>query len=360
LKHSYLTAGITLDQFWRLLKRNKPAYTLKNTFRIVFLFQSAIWSSLFAAAEKARYSARLKNAPVPDDLIFIIGHWRTGSTLLHQIMSLDPQLAAPSLFEVAVPDSFLVSYPYYRPLFKRVISRHRPMDMVSIGMDEPQEDEYAFYRLTCYSPLENLVFSKSESYFLNHGASFLPPEDKMEEWKKEVKDFYRKLYFKRKKRIVSKNPFNSFRIKVLHEMFPGARFIHIVRNPCDVIPSTIHMWDILQKQNRLNKPLSAPGFDETLGVFGNLMSVIDTDRRLLEPGYYTEVRFEDLEVNPVDTLKSMYRELNIPFTAEFEEKINRFVRKTRDYRKNKFSLSPEERSLIRQTMGKIMEKYHYV
>jgi hypothetical protein len=214
-----------MDQLFRLLCRNQVDLNPKTLFRIVFLLQSACWSSFFSWIEKARYAKVLKNTPVPDNPIFIIGHWRTGSTFLHQLMTLDPDLCAPSLFQVAVPDSFLVSYPYYRPIFKQVVSEHRPMDQVKIGMDEPQEDEYAIYRMTNYSPLENLVFPKSKAYFLNHGSPFLPAGEQLVRWKTDVQDFYRKLFFKSGKRIVSKNPFNSFRIKALYEMFPNARFI---------------------------------------------------------------------------------------------------------------------------------------
>ena len=327
--------------------------------RLAFLIQSACWSSLFSWIEQARFSKALKNAPVPDDPIFIIGHWRTGSTLLHQLMSLDPQLNAPTLFQVAVPDSFLISYPYYRPIFKRIISGHRPMDQVKIGMDEPQEDEYAIYRLTSYSPLENLVFAKSGSYFLNHGATFLPSGDQMEKWKNDVKAFYRKLHFKSKKRIVSKNPFNSFRIKTLCEMFPGAKFIHIVRHPDDVIPSTIYMWDLVQKQNRLNNPVNSTDFKEAVGVLENLLAAIETDRMQLPSGHYAEIRFEDLENKPVDVLKKIYNLLNILFTNEFEVKINDFIREIADFRKNEFSLSPPEKSYIREKLILHMNKHDY-
>jgi len=359
LKDSYLTAGIKLDQLVRLLNRNHINYTPKNIVRLAFLIQSATWSSFFSWIEKIRYSKALKNAKIPDNPLFIIGHWRTGSTLLHQLMSLDPQLAAPTLFQVAVPDSFLVSAPYYRPLFKRIISEHRPMDQVKIGMDEPQEDEYAIYRITSYSPLENLVFAKSGAYFLNHGTPFLPSGDLLEKWKLEVKGFYQKLHFHTKKRIVSKNPFNSCRIQTLCEMFPDAKFINIVRHPDDVVPSTIHMWDILQKQNRLNSPVTRPDFKEVVGVLENILATIDSDSTRLRPGYYTEIRFEELETKPVAVLKKIYQVLDLAFSDEFESRVHAFLRQTAGFRKNDFSLTQEQRSYIRERLGQHMKNHEY-
>jgi hypothetical protein len=359
LKDSYLTAGIKLDQLFRLLHRNKLTYNAKNIFRLVFLIQSACWSSFFSWIEKARYSQALKKADTPDDPIFIIGHWRTGSTFLHQLMSLDPGLSAPTLFQVAVPDSFLVSYSYYRPIFKQVVSEHRPMDQVKIGMDEPQEDEYAIYRLTNYSPLENLVFPKSPSYFLNHGSPFLPSGEQLEKWKKDVKAFYTKLYFKGRKRIVSKNPFNSFRIHALYEMFPNARFINIVRNPHCVVPSTIHMWSILGKQNSMNTIGTRPPFSEVVGFLKNLLETVEKDSEILPAEAMVQIKFEDLEKSPVEVLKEVYRQLDLPFSIVFEDRINSFMQQNRAFRKNSFSMTDEEKSLISRELADQIKTCNY-
>lgn len=351
MKDSYLTAGIKLDQLFRLLHRNHITLNARTVVRLVFLVQSAFWSSFFSWIEHARYAKQLKHASVPDDPVFIIGHWRTGTTYLHQLMNLDPGLCAPTLFQVAVPDSFLVSHAYYRPIFKQVVSDHRPMDQVRIGMDEPQEDEYAIYRITNYSPLENLVFPKSSSYFLNHGSPFLPAGLSLDSWKKTVLDFYRKLHYAHGKRILSKNPFNSFRIKELYALFPNARFIHIIRHPSRVVPSTIHMWNILQKQNSLNNAGAPPGFPEVVGVLKNLLETVEKDRRGLPGGTMVQLRFEDLEASPVTVLKGVYEELALPFTPEFEAKIHAFFLQNNAYKKNEFSLTADETSLIGRELG---------
>jgi omega-hydroxy-beta-dihydromenaquinone-9 sulfotransferase len=359
LKDSYLTAGIKLDQLFRLLRRNHLTCNFTVIVRLAFLLQSAIWSSFFSWIEKARYAKALKKAPVPDDPIFIIGHWRTGSTFLHQLMNLDRNLCTPTLFEVAVPDSFLVSYPYYRPVFKQVVSKHRPMDQVKIGMDEPQEDEYAIYRITSYSPLENLVFPKSSSYFLNHGSSFLPSGEQLEKWKSTVMDFYKKLHFRHGKRIVSKNPFNSLRIKTLYGMFPNCRFISIVRHPNCVVPSTINMWNILEKQNSLNAGMARPDFSEVVGVLRNLLETVEKERKDLPAGTMVQIRFEDLEASPVEVLKGVYQELGLPFTGDFEARIKNFMIQNEAFEKNIFTLTPEEKSIISSELAYQMRTYDY-
>ncbi|MEI6435128.1 MAG: sulfotransferase [Bacteroidota bacterium] len=351
MKDSYLTAGITISQLFRLLNRNKVAFNPKTLLRLAFLFQGACWSSLFSMIEKARFAEALNKLKVPEDPVFIIGHWRTGSTYLHQALSLDLHFHAPTLFEVAVPDSFLVSYPFYRPLFKRLIGKHRPMDLVEIGMDEPQEDEYAIYRTTSFSPLEQLVFQSSEKYFLDDEMPFLPPSADLEQWKNELRHFYRKLHFKSGKRIISKNPFNSFRINTLLEIFPKAKFIHITRHPFNVVPSTINMWKILGKQNTLTNHATNPTVDEVARFLGKLLNVVEKAKSDLPAGTIAEIRFEDLEKDPVTVITNLYKQLNLPFSVGFEEKIRDFKKKTNHYQKNNFTLKDEEKRLIREELS---------
>lgn len=359
MKDSYLTAGIKLDQLFRLLHRNHITCNPKTILRLLFLIQSACWSSFFAWMEKAKYAKMLKNATTPDNPIFIIGHWRTGSTFLHQLMDLDPNLSAPTLFQVAIPDSFLISYRWYCPIFNKLISGHRPMDQVKIGMDEPQEDEYAIYRTTDYSPLENLVFPKSRNYFLNNGSLFLPSGENLVKWKNDVKNFYKKLHFKAGKRIVSKNPFNSFRINAIIEMFPNARFINIVRHPNCVVPSTINMWNILGKQNSMNTNWSCPEFAEVVGFLKKLMETVEEASKDLPSGTMAQVRFEDLEASPVEVLKEIYRDLGLSFTDLFESRMKGFMKQNMSFRKNVYLLTEEEKSIIARELEFQMKSCNY-
>jgi omega-hydroxy-beta-dihydromenaquinone-9 sulfotransferase len=360
LKNSYLTAGITLKHLFRLLLRNKISCHPRYLVRIFFLFQSACWSSLFSMTEKTRFAKSLgtiEKIPAP---VFIIGHWRTGTTLLHKLMSLDPNLKAPTLFDVAIPDGFLSSYKFYKPIMKLMVSPHRPMDMVKMGIDEPQEDEYAIFRLTGCSPLERLIFPVSPGYFLMTCDSFLPTGEKRVEWEKSVLLFFKKLYHLSGKTIVSKNPFNSLRINELRKIFPEARFIHIYRNPLKVIPSTVNMFDIVQKQNCLNKNGARPTIAEVSEIYDNIMKVIRRDLSALPHEFYHEIRFEDLESDPVGSLKSLYQALKLEFSDELEEKVRVYLSEVKDYQKNEFHLTEEEKNTISVTLEHHMKYYRYL
>ena len=359
MNDSYLTAGIRATPLLRLLTRNQISLTLKSTGRILFLLQSSCWSSLFSRIEQIRYGQLLKNSPVPKDPIFIIGHWRTGSTFLHQLMNRDPNLTTPTLYQVALPDHFLTSYHFYKHIFAAFVGKSRPMDNVKIGIDEPQEDEYAMYRLTTFSPLEKLVFPPAREYFLANTA-FLPDNDKLQGWTSSLASFYRKILYNTGKQIVSKNPFNSLRIPLLAELFPEARFIHIVRHPYDVVPSTKHLWAVVQKQNILNKNRYTPHTKEISIVLNNMMTTIHRDCKKLSGNRIAVIRYEDLEKDPKGSLRDLYAHFDLSFTVKFENNLDQFISEISRYKKNIYSITEEEKKVIRDIMFSHIERYQYL
>lgn len=359
MKTSYLTVGMTAPNFIRVLLRNKISWHPRYIARILFLMQSSLWSSAFSYFEEKRFRKKIEEAEIPVDPVFIIGHWRTGTTYLHQLLACDPGTVTPTLFQVAMPDSYMSSYRYYKHLLKRILIRQRPMDSVRIGLDEPQEDEYAIFRMTGFSPLEKAVFPSKKEYFLLDCPSFLPSDPELKDWGQQLIRFYKKLRLSSGKRIVSKNPFNSLRIRELARLFPECRFIHIYRHPFDVVPSTICMWEIVQKQNCLNKNHVRPAMDHVLSVYDNILHAIREQLADLPSSQYYEICFEDMEKNPVECLKSIYSALDIPFTQAFEQNARTFIASLNGYRKNEFTLTSEEKETIRTRLKSHMEYFGY-
>lgn len=359
MKSAYLTAGITLGKLLKLLKKNKIAVTPTTIGRIIFLLQGSFWSSIFAAVEKYRFRQQIHATAIPDNPVFIIGHWRTGSTFLHQLLNLDPGLHAPTLFEVALPDSLLISERFYRPVFKAMLGKHRPMDQVKIGIKEPQEDEYAWFRILPGSPLEKIVFPENNHFFLSNDLNINPYENERDHWKEIVIRFFKKLHLRHGKRIVAKNPFNSFRINLLLEIFPNARFIHIVRHPYSVVPSSIHMWKIISEQNTLNRFANSPTCDEIATTMDKLLKTIEQAELKLPEGTIFTLRYEDLVENPLLEVRHIYEAFQMPLYPSFERTITSFCEGLSGYRKNSFNLDEKDKTIIRQRLGWHMDKMNY-
>jgi len=360
MKNSYLTAGTRLSRFLKLIARNKFSVHPKYLFRVLFLLQNGLWASIFDKVEKIRYKKIIENYKMPQDPIFIIGHWRTGSTFLLQLMNINSELITPSLFHITAPDSLLISRKYYKPIMTRMVEPTRPMDDVKLGFDEPQEDEYALLKITNCSPLEKLIIPASKQYFLADYNDFDPEIQQANQWKKALHKFCKKLAFVSNKRVILKNPFHSMRIKTLLEMYPNAKFIHIYRHPYKVIPSTIRMWDIVGSQNCLNNKWQKPTINESITLFDKMLNYINNNLKNLPEEQYTEVRFEEFEQNPIDTLKAIYNKFDIPFSDTDKQKTELFLSQLKDYKKNSYNLLDEEKQAIDKQLAYYMKHYNYI
>lgn len=313
--------------------------------RFFLLFVNSLISSTLILAEKKNFGKKIRDTHIPKPPVFIVGHWRTGSTLLHQLLNLDPQFTVPSMLQTTIPDHFLFSTKYYLPILKKAMPKHRPMDKVPLSPLQAQEDEFALIRMGSESPLEKLIFPSGEDYFLNGYESYVPGGKKLECWKRNLITFYKKITLQEGKQIVSKNPYHTKRIALLAEMFPGAKFIHITRDPLVVVPSTIRMWDIVAGDNKLKRGWKSPGVHEVASVLQNYLDYVALCRKSLE-NPITEIRFEELEKDAIKVLKHIYSELDIPWSESFEIAVNEFLWVNKGFEKNTYNLSQEEKDTI--------------
>jgi len=203
----YLLIGIRFSKLVQLLSRNKVGLKPIQLAKLFILFFNSFWSSFLARVEKKKFKNQLDKIELPDEILIIVGHWRTGSTYLHNLLSKDSNFATPSLIQTALPDSFLLSEKYIAPIMRRFVNKYRPMDMVELGTHLPQEDEYALIKMSAGTPLERLIFPQNGKYFLQ--ANEL---EYTGQWQESLTTFCRKLHFRFNKNILFKNPFHSFTI----------------------------------------------------------------------------------------------------------------------------------------------------
>ena len=357
MQHSYLLAGISSGKFFKLLTRNGCSLYPKYLFRILFLIQGSLFASIFNRLEKRKLGKELKAYSMPDDPIFIIGHWRTGTTLLHQLMALDEHLVTPNVFQVSAPGSFLISEKYYKPVMSKVMKPTRPMDNVKLDVSQPQEDEYALIKLTIDSPLEKMIFPKSKKYFLLDAADFYPK--KIDQWENVFTDFCCRLSFSTGKRLLLKNPFHSMRIPLLLEMYPNAKFIHIHRHPFEIVPSTIHMWNVVGSENNLKGKFIKPKPEEVVTVLDRMLIYIQEKLEFVPQNAKIEIGFSELEKDAVSTIKKIYNKLELNYSQEFETKVKAWLLKEKSYKKNKYELLESEKEMIKNRMEKHFIYYNY-
>ena len=97
----------------------------------------------FRIKEKIKFNKKIKQTEIKHHPLFIIGHWRSGTTYIHNMLSLDKTFGYCSTFTATVPGVFLGSEKIFKPVLAGSITPKRPMDDVPMGIDLPQEEEYA-------------------------------------------------------------------------------------------------------------------------------------------------------------------------------------------------------------------------
>jgi omega-hydroxy-beta-dihydromenaquinone-9 sulfotransferase len=356
--HSYILTGIRMGPLVRLLKKHGFTPSPKNIGRIIFVFQNAIWSSILAWRENRLYGEKLKSMPVHDDPIIIIGHWRTGSTFLQQLLSLDDQFISPTLFQCSFPESFFVGEPFYRPVMGSLVKK-RPIDGMKMGFDDAQEDEFALVKLAPGSPMLEIIFPKKQGYFIKDMKAFIPGDESKAIWKEQMQRFSVKICQDSGRTLLLKNPFHSLRISFICEVFPRARFIHIHRHPYNVVASSLNLWKVMAKDNQLIGKPNIPVLEDVVEGLIKFYSVIARDLAEIDPSRQCEISYEALEADPIEEIKKIYRSLGIVLSEISERKMRGHLEKVKDFRKNSYIFDDVQKDRVSHLMKEQFEQYHY-
>jgi hypothetical protein len=258
------------------------------------------------------------------------------------------------------PNHFLVTENLFTRWFRFLTPSHRPMDNMAAGFDRPQEDEFALCMLGQPSPYLTIAFPNRPPQFQEYlDLEGIPPQA-LASWKATFLRFLQQITFKNPKRLVLKSPPHTCRIKVLVEMFPDARFVHIVRDPYVVFPSTVNLWQSLYRKHGLQKPTFAGLEEDVLTTFNRLYARLEEGRRLVPPGHFYEVRYEDLVREPAGQMRRLYEHLGLGGFDEYRPRLERYLQSIAGYETNKYQLTPEQRALVAERWGDVIRKYGYV
>jgi hypothetical protein len=314
--------------------------------RILFVSLTTLLTSPLRLYERLRYGRVVQNTRIHPSPIFIVGHWRTGTTHLHNLMVQDENLGFVSTFQGMAPGFCLAGEKVIRPLLDRWARRTHPtriIDNMPLSLAAPQEEEFAVANASLLSFVHTFTLPRRASALFERSALFRGlPEEALARWINTYLWVLRKATFRfGGKRLVLKNPANTGRIPVLLQLFPDARFIHVVRNPYDVFLSTQWLYQTLLPRYQVQD------FDDDwvdahiLSTYTALLQAFLADRHLIPPGNLVQVRFEDLEKEPLAELRRVYDRLGIAGFAAAEPAFQAYLASVDGYQKNGYELTDE-------------------
>ena len=308
-----------------------------------------------------RFGTRIAATPIPLHPIFVIGHWRTGTTLLHELLILDERFAYPDTYACLEPNHTLLTEHFVKRYMSWFVPSRRPMDNMAVGFDRPQEDEFALCMLGLPSTYTDFAFPNRPP--LDPGSLDLRglKPVQLSRWKREFRRFLQMLTFKDPRRLVLKSPPHTARISVLLELFPQARFIHIVRDPYVVFHSTVNLWKTLARKHGLQTPRADDEAvrEKVFREFRVLYERLEEAKPLIPAAQFHELKYESLVKDPVNEMRRAFDALGLDGFEAYLPKLNEYLARTADYETNRFQVSDVDRAEVAKRWGDVIARYGY-
>lgn len=341
---------MTFGQWWSLLRENSFGVDSPYWARAAFQTAVSLMNSGFAFAEAAIFARKAAAVPIKPPL-FILGHFRSGTSHLHNLLSLDPAFTAPNLFQTLYPNTFLTTEWFLPWLGRPFLLPTRPHDNMTLGFDEPNEDELALLNESGLSPYLAWVFPRRAQVY----DRLLTFEDEgdlaKDRWKVSLSRFLAKLTLNDGRPVVLKSPPHTARIRLLLEQFPSARFVHIRRNPHDVYRSTRHMYGATMKYWQLQRADPVPVEDRIIAGYRRMYDAFFDQRPLIPDGQFHEIAYEDLVSDPIAQVQSIYEALGLPDFESAQLRLGNYLESINGYRTNKHA------ALTEPLRGRISEQW---
>jgi hypothetical protein len=351
--------GCDFITWMRLLFRNRCAVEWRYWYIAVIITCVSFSHTLLRIVQGALFGRDIRRTELKGPPIFLLGHWRTGTTLLHELMICDERFGYPTTYECMDPNHFLLTEGVFTRWLRFLMPSSRPMDNMKAGFDRPQEDEFALCMMGAGSPYSMIAFpnhppEKQEYLDLDQ----VPPKG-LRRWKRIFKHFLRCVTYKTGKRLVLKSPPHTARIPTLQQMFPDAIFIHIVRDPYVVFPSTVNLWRTLYKTHGLQTPTYQGLEGHVLQTFTRMYEKLEAGKKLLAPQQFYELRYEDLTKDPVAEMKKIYDHFQLGGFEQYLPRLQAYLASVKGYETNKYQLSDAQKAEISQRWGEVMRRYGY-
>ncbi len=353
--------GSTFTNLLRLFAQNKFRISIIGIPRAAYsLLMSALLSPL-NLYERMKYRKKIEETKIEKPPLFIIGHWRSGTTYMHNLISQDKQFGYPTTFQTVVPALFLSFEKQIKPIVEASLPPTRPEDNVPLAADYPQEEEYAMGNLCPYAFYNGWCFPRNMEFYYK----FVCMEDVgsrvIEGWKRTYLYFLKKvtLYWKGKQ-LVLKNPANTARIKLLLEMFPDAKFIHIYRNPYHVFLSMKRDIEAEMTLYCVQKPKPWEEIEKAMvNLYNKMFEKYFRESELIPEGNLVEVRYEDFVAEPFKEAKRIYEELNLPGFEKVKNEFKKFIAMQASIKPHRYVIDEELREKIYRYFKMTIERWGY-
>ena len=301
---------------------------------------ASVITSILGRLEERSHGEQLKAVRVKPPIV-IIGHWRSGTTLLHHLLLAHQDFFSPNFYQTMNPHTFLNCEKIMAPLWRRAMTRTRLIDSMPLELEYPQEEEFALALLSRQSPYLSYSFPNSWDRYDRYLTFESCTNEEVDKWRSSYDYFLKKLVLIHGGGVaLLKSPASTGRLPIFRHVNDKAKFIHISRHPFAVFASTRHMLETAIPFMQLQRFHLRRLDDLVISRYRAMYSSYFRERPEFSPNQLCEIRYEDLIASPVETVKNVFAALEVPVHEDLEERIIAYLRSIEGYRPQEYPLLP--------------------
>jgi omega-hydroxy-beta-dihydromenaquinone-9 sulfotransferase len=307
---------------------------LLNFFRLLINYP---WVLL----ERYFFQRKIDKIQITETPVFIIGHFRSGTSLMYKLMVTDPRWRFINEYELVFPHHAVWMEKILKPILQKVIhwfgAKHPNFNDYTINLDDPNEDEALLVSGgASWGAYWSYIFTSHSGEIFDKTVTFKNDPDRSL-WKMSYLFYLKKLLWRKKGRLLIKSPLSTARIGPLIELFPQAKFIYLHRNPSTVVKSMEKIWrEEILKYFCFQKPTQKTITQQINYTHRMLLDAFERDKHLIGNGNLIEVKYEDFMADQFSTIEMIYRQFQFPFGETVKKLVLESVLMQRNYKESKY------------------------
>lgn len=271
--------------------------------------------------------------------IFIVGLGRTGSTLLHNLLSLDNLSRAVLYWEMLRPapildtegDESKLRIKLAKEQINAMYSKLPHLKQIHELNAEMPEECHHLLRHTFMSTRFGLHYNVPSYIQWIKSQDFTYP---YEYYKKLLKLI---LWQKPGQHLVLKDPLHLDKLNIILKVFPDACIIWTHRNPLTVMPSLCSMRTYSHGQ--ISQEVIERGVKE---LAEDTNKALEIRKNYLNKRQFYDVFYEDLIKNPVQVIKDIYMHFDYSYDISFEASILNWLKENPQHKHGKHNYCLEQ------------------
>lgn len=355
---------LPLFTFLRLIRYNGGISVRKVKNLFPWILKTTVLEP-FRWLELATQHQKITKHELREDPVFILGFYRSGTTYLHQFLTQDDRSGYHSVFQMVFPEIMLSSKKWLLPVmesFARLFKMQDPVHRIPLSWRFLGEEDATM--TTSLNPMGaqwGYFFPlKMMDYFNKYVLFESLSSSEKQEWINAFLYLIKKISIASgNKQLVLKSPPQTARIKLLHSLYPKAKFVFIHRNPYEVFASNRRFWKVADDIYTIGSSKGVDIDSIILTTYSKTMDQYLLESKAIPKGQLVEVAYTDFINNPIANMRHIYESLNLNDFDYCKPEMTSFADQQKNFSRLDHNLDIEDTKMITEKWGTYIKHWGY-